>query len=186
MPSLPQMFESAMNVIQSLTDNRKDPLHVGEVMSCWTYLAFINSIITYEEIGLNTTTDPGLKELYKDAIKIAQSHKKELTEVMIKEGVNLPPSPESKPNSDPNAIPQGVKFTNDELVNTLNINFVTAADMCTAAASQCLRTDIGLMFLKFQTDKLSLGFKAKELMQKKGWLKVPPHYHPPGAPQPKS
>src|SRR5699024_7929670 len=83
-------------------------------------------------------------------------------------------------------IPQGVKFTNDELVNTLNINFVTAADMCAAAASQCLRTDIGLMFLKFQTDKLSLGFKAKELMQKKGWLKVPPHYHPPGAPQPKS
>src|SRR5699024_2006902 len=99
---------------------------------------------------------------------------------MIKEGVNLPPSPESKPNSDPNAIPQGVKFTNDELVKTHNINFVSAADMCAAAASTCLRTDIGLMFLKFQTDKLSLGFKAKELMQKKGWLKVTPQYHQTG------
>ncbi len=97
-----------------------------------------------------------------------------MSEFMRKEGVSLPNAPEDKPQSDPNAIPIGAKFTDNELANTLMINFVVAADMCAASASQSLRTDLGLMFLKFQTEKLSLGFKAKEIMQKKGWLKVPP------------
>lgn len=183
MPGVAQMFESAINVMQSLTDNQKNPLHVGEVMACWTYLAFVENIITYEEVGLNTTTDPGLQELYADALKVAKSHKKELLDFMKQEGVTLPSSPEQKPKSDPDAIPHGAKFTDEELVNTLNINFVYAADMCAASASQCLRTDLGLKFLKYQVDKMSLGFKSKELMQKKGWLKTPPFYQPPGAPK---
>ncbi|MFD1361843.1 DUF3231 family protein [Lentibacillus salinarum] len=180
-----QLFESASKVLKSLSDNKKNPLHVGEVMACWTYLAFVNNIITYEEIGLNTTTEPGIKSLFQDAMEVATSHKKELTELMHQEGVSLPSSPESKPKADPSAIPVGTKFTEDELVNTININFVAAADMCAAAASQSLRTDVGLMFLKFQSEKLALGFKAKDLMQKKGWLKTPPYYLPPGTPHPK-
>lgn len=182
MTSLGKMFESATHIIQSLTDNHKDPMHVGEVMACWTYLTFVENIIIFEEVGLNTTTDNSLKELYNDALKIATSHKKELSERMRQEGAPLPNPPQHKPKSDPDAIPLGAKFTEDELVNTLNINFVYAADQCAVSASQCLRTDIGLMFLNFQADKLSLGFKAKELMKKKGWLKIPPYYNPPGAP----
>lgn len=185
MPNFAQLFESAANVFQSLTDNKKDPLHVGEVMSCWTYLAFVNNIMTYEEIGLNTTTDSGVRELYQDGYKIATSHKEQITKLMQEEGVTLPRSPEKKPYSDPSAVPVGVSFTDFELANTININFVAAADMCAAAASQCLRTDIGLMFLKFQTEKLAMGYKAKELMQKKGWLIKPPSYQPPGTPHPK-
>ncbi|SFB21791.1 Protein of unknown function [Lentibacillus halodurans] len=185
MPNFEQLFESASTILQSLTDNKKDPLHVGEAMACWTCLAFVNNIITYEEIGLNTTTDPGVKELYQDGFKIANSHKKQLTKLMQEEGVTLPASPESKPNSDPSTVPVGTKFTDNELANTININFVVAANMCAAAASQCLRTDVGLMFIKFQAEKLSLGYKAKELMQQKGWLIVPPYYQPPGTPHPK-
>jgi len=30
-----------------------------------------------------------------------------------------------------------------------------------------------------------MGYKAKELMQKKGWLIKPPSYQPPGTPHPK-
>ncbi|WP_191963100.1 DUF3231 family protein [Virgibacillus necropolis] len=54
--------------------------------------------------------------------------------------------------------------------------------MCVGYASQCLRTDVALMFLKFQTDKLAIALKTKDLMMKRGWLKVPPFYHPPGSP----
>src|SRR5699024_3389104 len=114
--------------------------------------------------------------------KIASSHKKELSEFMRKEGVPLPEMPEHKPKSSSEDIPLGVKFTDDELVNTLNINFVTAADLCAVAASQSIRSDVALLFLKYQADKLSLGLKAKELMKKKGWLKIPPYYYPPGSP----
>ncbi|PWA09747.1 hypothetical protein DCC39_12340 [Pueribacillus theae] len=182
MPSITQMIEAATKVIQSLTDNEKAPLHVGEVMACWTYLAFVGNIITIEEVAMNTVTDTELKQLFTDSLKVALSHKEEISEFMRKEGVVLPVAPERKPNSEPGAIPLGAKFTDDELVNTLNLNFVFASDLCAAAASQCLRTDLGLMFLKFQTEKLSLGFKAKDLMKKRGWLKMPPYYYPPGLP----
>ncbi|MDQ0351424.1 hypothetical protein J2R98_001238 [Alkalibacillus filiformis] len=37
------------------------------------------------------------------------------------------------------------------------------------------------MFLKFQIDKFSLGFSAKEMMKKRGWLKIPPAYRRTGA-----
>ena len=182
MANFGQLLESAAHVIESLTDHHKEPLHVGEVMFCWTYLAFVENIITYEEVGLNMTEDAELKELYEESLKIAKSHKKELSEFMQQEGVSLPASPEDKPRSDPNAVPLGAKLTEDELINTLNINFIFAADMCATSASQSLRTDVGLKFLKFQTDKLVLGYKAKKLMQKKGWLKIPPYYRPPGTP----
>ncbi|GEL76461.1 DUF3231 family protein [Tenuibacillus multivorans] len=175
-------FESSLQVLKSLNDNRKDQLHIGEVMACWTYLAFVESIISYEEIGLNMTTDQDVQKFIPDALKVANSHKQELRDFMLKEGVPLPSSPEHKPKADPKAVPEGTKLTDDELMNTLSINFVYAGDMCAAAASQCIRTDVGLMFLKFQVDKFSLGFSAKEIMRKRGWLKRPPAYNPPGAP----
>ncbi|HET7522067.1 MAG TPA: DUF3231 family protein [Bacillales bacterium] len=180
--SLVNMLQSATKIMDSLADNRETPLHVGETMACWTYLAFVGSIVTYEEVALNTVTDPKLKELIQDAKGIANSHKKRLSEFMRKEGIPLPALPEDKPKSDPSSIPLGARLTDDEIVNTLAVNFVFAADTCAASASQSLRTDVGLMFLQFQMDKLSLGFKARELMKKKGWLKIPPYYHPPGSP----
>jgi hypothetical protein len=63
------------------------------------------------------------------------------------------------------------------------MNFVVATGLCTNSASQSLRSDVGLMFVKFQADKLSLSYQAKELMEMKGWLKIPPYYLPPGSPK---
>jgi hypothetical protein len=177
------IFKSLTNIIESLTDNHKTPLHVGEVMSCWTYLAFVSNIVTYEEVGLNMTSEQKLKDFIQKALNVAKSHQKHLTQFMRDEGIPLPPLPEDKPKSDPNAVPLGAKLTDDEIANTLVVNFVYAADTCAASASQCLRTDVGLMFLNFQSDKLALGYQAKSLMQEKGWLKIPPYYHPPGSPQ---
>lgn len=182
MPSVGSMFKNIASVIESLTDNHQDPLHVGEAMACWTYLAYVSDVNGYIQAGLNTTTDPELQDLLYDGNKVTKSHQKEISDFMRKEGVPLPQLPEDKPHSKPNEIPLGAKLTDTELVNTVNYNFVIAADMCASAASQSLRTDVALMFLKFQTDKLSLGMKAKKIMQDKGWLKVPPFYHPPGSP----
>ncbi|WP_449355528.1 DUF3231 family protein [Virgibacillus natechei] len=180
MPNVGSMFENAASIIESLTDNHKNPLHIGEAMACWTYYSFVASAIMHVEVGLNTTSNSKLKKLLEDSYKVMKSHQKEVSELMRQEGVPLSNTPEDKPESDPNAIPLGAKFTDNELTNTININFVIAANMCSASASQSLRTDVATMFLKFQTDKLSLGLKMQELMQTKGWLKAPPFYHPPG------
>src|SRR5699024_1458840 len=162
MPDFGQMFESVSNIVQSLTDNSKDPLHVGEAMACWTYLAFVGSIKGHVEVGLNTTTDKGVKELLQDGLKVVSSHKKELTEFMVQEGVTLPTSPEKKPESDPNAIPLGAKFTDNELVNTINLNFVTAAMMCAASSPECLRPGLASSFYESQAKNFSRGLKAKD------------------------
>lgn len=172
--------KSIANIVESLTDNHKDPLHIGEAMACWTYYSFVSNAMIHVEVGLNTTSHSKLKKLLQDSYKVMQSHQKEVAEFMREEGVPLSDTPEGKPNSDSDAIPLGVKFSDNELSNTINLNFVIAADMCAASASESLRTDVALMFLKFQTDKLSLGLQMKELMQTKGWLKVPPFYQPPG------
>src|SRR5699024_9245995 len=169
-----------------LTDNHKDPMHVGETMACWTYYTFVSQIISHKEIGLNTPTDSKQTKLYQDTYKVTTSHKNELSELMRQEGIPLSVASATKQESNPEAIPLGAKFTDSEVINTLNKKIEIAADICATAASQSLRTDITLIFLKIQTDKLSLGLKAKEIMRSKGWLKVPPAYYPPGATQNKS
>jgi hypothetical protein len=36
-----KVIEAAIHTLKSIIDNEpKEPLHVGEVMSCWLYLAF--------------------------------------------------------------------------------------------------------------------------------------------------
>ncbi|GAA0465484.1 DUF3231 family protein [Alkalibacillus silvisoli] len=179
-------IEASVKVLKELNDNSKGPVHVGEAMACWTYLAFVESIIAYEEVGLNMTLDKDVKKFINDAYDVANSHIKEMTTLMRNEGIPIASSPAHKPISDPRSVPVGARMSDEELMNTLSINFVYAGDMCAASASQCLRTDLGLMFLKFQIDKFSLGFSAKEMMKKRGWLKVPPAYRPPGSPDPEN
>lgn len=183
MPNIPALFETTVGVIRSLTDDKKLPIHIGEAMACWTYLAFVEEIIVYEQIGLNMTMDNSLHEMLVHALEVAQSHKKEISEFMQKEGIPLTDQPQSKSKVDPKTVPVGARFTDKELANALSINFVIASDMLAASASQSLRTDVGIMFLKFQTDKSILGFKMKNLMLQRGWLKIPPAYSPPGLPK---
>jgi hypothetical protein len=135
---------------------------VGEVMACWTYLAFVEEIIIYEQIGLNTTVDNELHNMLEKSLKVAQ--------------------PQGKPQSNPEAVPAGTKFTDSELVNTISINFVIASNMFAASANQSLRMDVAIMFLQFQMEKMTLLFKIKNLIKKRGWLKNPPFYSAPGLP----
>jgi hypothetical protein len=183
MPNIPTMLETAFNVIHSLTDDNKPQIHIGEAMACWTYLAFIEEIINYEQVGLNMTMDNELQEMLEQGLNVAQAHKEQISKFMQKEGIPLPDPPQSKSKSESNSVPAGSKFTDSELSNAISINFIIAADMLAASATQSLRTDVGLMFLQFQMDKITLGFKLKNLMKNRGWLKIPPAYIPAGLPQ---
>src|SRR5699024_9058963 len=113
----------------SLTDNHKDPMHVGETMACWTYYTFVSQIISHEEIGLNTTTDSKLTKLYQDAYKVTTSHKNELSELMRQEGIPLSDASATKPESNPEAIRLGAKFTDSALTNIFNITFNITSNM---------------------------------------------------------
>ncbi|MFN7252371.1 MAG: DUF3231 family protein [Anaerobacillus sp.] len=177
-------FEAVWNTLKTLVDTEpKSQLHVGEVMSIWTYLTVLDEALRYEEVGLNTTIDNEVKELLVDAKKLCESQSERLSRFMQKEGLPLPRSQEKKPVSEPNEIPLGVKLTDDEIANGVSLKIATAGLECAIGNSQAIRTDVGLIWTEFYTEMLAFGATTKTLLRKRGWLKVPPYYCPPGLPK---
>lgn len=180
---VPELLEAVKNVVQSFMDEEpKSPLHVGEVMSFWSFLSELADEQVHSEAGINSTTDPELRKAFHQAVNMFKSQKERLIVFMQQEGVPLPPLSESKPISDPNEVPLGVKLTDDELGNSLNIKIVLGISICATAITQAIRNDVSLMWVEFLQEYMTFGANIKTLVKKRGWLKVPPLYHPPGLP----
>jgi hypothetical protein len=177
------VFEALSDVVKSLVDEEpKPPLHVGEAMSCWTYLTILEEAVMLEQVGLNTTTDPELKQFLEKTMAAASSQARRLKDFLQREGVPLPPVSEPKPLSNPNAVPLGAKLTDDEIANVVSVKLAGSITTCATSASQSTRNDVGMMFIEFQHETMVYGTMIKTLMRKRGWLKVPPFYYPPGSP----
>ncbi|WP_085523416.1 DUF3231 family protein [Tuberibacillus sp. Marseille-P3662] len=176
-------IEAALKTMKTLVDNEpKQPLHVGEVYYCWFYYTTINEAEMYMKAALNTTTDDELRQVLQKSKKECQTQTKRIENFMLKEGVTLPPMPENKPDSNPKDIPLGVKLTDDEIANGISIKTAYATTLCATASTQAIRSDVSLMFMEFQAEKAVFGAEMKVFMRKRGWIKVPPHYYPPGMP----
>jgi len=173
-----------MDVMKTLIDDEPErPMHVGEVMTCWTYLMMLEEEKVNVQIGLNTTMDEDLRRALQASMKLATEQPEKLKNFMLKEGVPLPPVSEKKPESAPEAVPMGVKLTDDEIANALSVKVVANYMMCATGAVQSIRNDIGAMFAGFQVEKLQFGASLKSMMRKRGWIKIPPYYLPSGLPQ---
>lgn len=180
---MPDVIKSVKNVIQSFVDDEpKPPLHVGEVMSCWSYLSELADEQIHSEAGINSTTDPELRKAFHEAVKMFKSQKERMIAFMLSEGVPIPPLSESKPQSNPSGVPLGVKLTDDELANSLNIKIVILIPCCTNAIIQSVRNDVTLIRLEYLQEYLTFGATLKELMKRPGCLKVPPYYNALGTP----
>ena len=134
------------------------------------------------EAGINSTTDPELRIALHDAVAMFKSQKERLTEFMLLEGVSLPPVSESKPISNPRGVPLGVKLTDNQLANSLKIKVSLSIMNCSNAAAQSVRSDMGMIWAEYLQELLTFTITLKSLMRKRGWLKVPPLYYPPGSP----
>ncbi len=174
-------IEAVWNLLKTRLDvEPKSPLHVIEVGDVWKYLATLEEFIRYEEIGLNTTVDDEVKEMLTDAIKMCESQAKRLSQFMANEGISLPPSSTAKPVSDPNSVPLGVKLTDDEITNGVAFKIVNLMLMCGKGQADVVRNDLGIIWIEFYTELITFGTTLKTLMRKRGWIKVPPYYYPPG------
>lgn len=161
----------------------KNPLHVGEVMSCWYYLALMDEATIYIQIGLNTTSDDDVLKILKESLKQCDTQGTRFKDFMKKEGIHLPPTSEQRPNSDPNGVPLGVKLTHDEIMNGLSIKTVAAITTCATSLSQSIGNDVGALFTQCMLEKMKFGSSLKDLMRKRGWIRVPPYYYAPGLPK---
>ncbi|WP_431308896.1 DUF3231 family protein [Halalkalibacter flavus] len=185
MKSLSNPFEALWNIVNKEIDNtneKNSPLHIGEAMDCWTYLTALAEFIRFEEAGLNTSTDDEVLEMLNDAIRMCENQSEKLSSFMKKEGIPLPETSPPKPKSEPNAIPLGVKLSDEEITNGITLKLTSCLMMSAKGEIDAIRTDIGVMWFKFHTEMLTFGVTLKSLMIKRGWLKVPPYYYPPGQP----
>lgn len=183
MKYVPNVFEAVVNTMKTFVDDEpKAPLHIGEAMICWLYLATINEGNTFVQSALNTTTDDEVIEMLNDAQKMCKSQISRLETFMKNEGVQLPDVTQEKPKSEPSDVPLGVKMTDDEITNGVSVKLASANVACANAQSQSIRNDFAIMFVQFQAEQLTFSATLKTLMRKRGWIKVPPYYYPPGLP----
>lgn len=182
---MPNPFETVWNLLKTSVDNLdepKSPLHVMEVGDCWKYMTMLEEFTRYEEVGLNTSTDDEVIEMLNDVIRICESHVRSLSSFMRQEGIPLPEVASAKPMSNSKEIPLGVKLTDDEITNGVAFKVVNCMLTCSKGQVDSVRNDIGMMWLQFYSEWTTIGTTLKTLMRKRGWLKVPPYYYPPGSP----
>lgn len=181
---MPNIFEAVINSLKVATDyDTKHPLHTGEVTDCWLYYTSLKEFLRFEEAGLNTTNDDEVIEMLKDAHKLCSSQVELLENFMIQEGIPLPELPSPKPDSSNKDVPLGVKSTDDEITNGVSIKVAAAIIKSAAGQAQSVRQDFGQMMLRFHLEMVTFGSTLKRLMSKRGWLRVPPYYNPPGSPE---
>jgi hypothetical protein len=175
-------LEAIAAIIKNFTDEEpKLPLHVGEVMDLWTAFTAFKEAHTLYQVALNSTTDRDLKAMLEDALDGSLSDTKRIEDFLVKEGVPLPLVNPNKPASDPGAIPEGVKLTEDEIANLIAAKVATSITFCAQAMSKTVRTDVGLLFFSIQVQLMKYAAPLKNLMKSRGWLRVPPKYNPPGS-----
>ncbi|WP_456278417.1 DUF3231 family protein [Bacillus sp. AK128] len=178
-------FEAVLTTLRTAIDTTnepKSPLHVIEVGDCWKYVTTLEEYIRYEEVALNTTTDDELIEMVNDALRLCESQVKRLSTFMREEGISLPDVTSAKPKSESKSIPLGVKLTDDEIANGIMAKLVMGLTLCSKGQADSIRNDVGKIWLEFYLEWSTFGATLKQLARKRGWIKVPPYYYPPGSP----
>lgn len=171
------------DVFTEFADNEPtNPMHVGEVMNFWTYLTMLEEANRYVETALNTTTDDELITLLKQSFDNCHKQIEEIQSFLRTEGIPLPPTSKRKPYSAPNAVPFGVKLTDDEIADGIALKSVSSIVFCATGLSQSIRPDIGSMWLRFFMIRVKYNARLYHVMKRRGWLKIPPYYYPPGMP----
>ncbi|MFC4767681.1 DUF3231 family protein [Effusibacillus consociatus] len=73
-------------------------------------------------------------------------------------------------------IPEGGKLTDDEIANQIVWATVIGIQIAVRGLSESTRADVAAMFAKYQILQVTWSVTMKQLMEKRGWLKVPPYF----------
>jgi hypothetical protein len=151
-----------------------EPMHYGEVIAVWSYLASKNSMIAGYQTLINHTGDEDLKSLLEDMVRTAKQEKEQVEKVLKVNGIALPPAPPERPDAVLETIPPGARFNDPEISAMASRDLGVGLVACSQAMSQCVREDIGLMFGQFHVSKTQFLARMLRLNKEKGWLIVPP------------
>lgn len=177
-----------MNFLQSLfqsTQQPHTPPHIGEAFNAWTYYVSAQECRVLSVMMLNHTNDSELKEMMEHFVAdMLAPQINQLSDFLRNEGIDMPPGTGDKPKANEQQIPPGAKMTDMEIANMLIVKVNGLLMFCFMGLFVGLRDDISGMFVTFQGQVIAQAYTLKKLMQKRGWLIVPPFYYAShGAPQ---
>ena len=155
---------------------KNEPLHYGEVIGVWAFMAANNGLISLYGAFVNHSGDQELKSILEDSIQLMESEVKEIGKVLKANGIGLPPSMPERPKANVEEIPAGARISDLEISGIVSINVGQGLVSCSQVMGQCLREDIAMMFGKFHVERAMLGGRLLQLNKDKGWI-VPPPLH---------
>ncbi|MGE5674477.1 MAG: DUF3231 family protein [Mycobacterium leprae] len=170
-----------MNILQSLFQTAQQPAvppHIGEAFNVWTYYVGAKEARVICLMMLNHTNDPDLKEAIEHFVNdVLEPQAKQVMDFLRNEGIDMPAGTGDKAKADEREIPPGAKMTDNEIANMLIVKINGLLMFCFFGLFSGIRDDIIGMFFNFQTHVMAQGYTLKKLMQKRGWLLVPPYYY---------
>ncbi|MFZ5645833.1 MAG: DUF3231 family protein [Bacillota bacterium] len=173
------LLQIAYDTFKPFIDGEKPPLNVLEVSNLWLFLAITNNTLRNEEIAINITQDNELKKILQDAREIHKTAAEDINKLLKQENVALPEdTPEKAYVSEVKNIPEGAKPNDEEIANLMSFNLLLGIKYSARGSTESIRPDVGYIFFKVIVKKTLLGVTLKALMQKRGWLRVPPPYKP--------
>jgi hypothetical protein len=171
------IFEIFKDAVKPFTDGEKSPLNVGEIMNLWLFLTGLEQTLRGDQVSYNIVQDPELKDKLKYIIDNQHWPMiQEIADFLRNEGIPLPNSTAQKPIADYRNIPEGARMTDEEIANLLSYNLLVGITSACRGIVESVRPDVAFMFAKYQAMKMAYGVSLKDLMIKRGWLRVPPYY----------
>lgn len=164
-----------------LDGNQKhEPMHYGEIFAAWSYLSVAQSTFVENQVMINHTGDKDLEKFLEDYSELLESQISELSELLKKNGVTLPPAPPERPKVNLEDIPAGARLMDSEIANAKAKLIATALMSCSTIMGIATREDIGIMFGRFHAKKAKFAGTLLNLLKEKCWLTLPPLHNPGG------
>lgn len=169
------LLETTFDIFKPFLDGEKKPLNFLEIGNLWFYLAICNQTLRVEEFAINTAQDEELRQKLLDAKKIHSTAAQEISNLLKSEGIATPQDTPEKPKIDSIDVPDPAKLNDEEIANLMSFNLVIGIDYAARGMSEALRADVGLIYFKVIIKKTALGLSLKQLMEKRGWLRIAPN-----------
>jgi hypothetical protein len=170
-----------MNIFQSILQTWQQPpmpVHTGEAFTIWSfYIALVESRALCLLL-LNHTNDTDLRGVMEHFVAdMEEPATKRLTALMKEEGMDFPNVTADKAKADCLEVPAGAKFTEAEIANLLVVKIEGIMLICHMGIVSSIRTDLSAMWFDFYSREMALSIPFKTLMQKRGWLRIPPYFN---------
>ncbi len=169
-------FEILYDTFKPFLDGEKKPLNTLEASNIWLYAGMGQNTLRLEEIWVNTIQDMELKKIVMNVFRVHKEIVNELNEFLLNEGVPLPKPNAPKPIGDYQTIPEGAKFTDQEIADLLSYNLLVAMTQGMRVMTESIRADIQFMLSKFLLKHLSVSIPLKQLMLERNWIQEAPPY----------